>query len=113
MSCVLREFLSAEYDVYASTETLVRPCSSKKLLISGLDTARCSFGLMDTHHLNFPVTGRVLVKKNPVKAGTGMPAKKTSSLWRLCRHSSSPALTPGPLEVNCVDLRPGSVNPPP
>jgi hypothetical protein len=49
MSCVLLEFLSAEYDVYASTETLVRPCSSKKLLISGLDTTQYPFGLMDGH----------------------------------------------------------------
>ena len=43
MSGVLRGFLSAEYDVYASTKTLVRPCSSKKLLISELDRRSVSW----------------------------------------------------------------------
>jgi hypothetical protein len=38
MNSVLRGFMSAEYDVHTSTKTLVRPCSSKKLLISELDT---------------------------------------------------------------------------
>jgi hypothetical protein len=38
MSGVLRGFSSAEYHLYASTKTLVRPCSSKKLLISELET---------------------------------------------------------------------------
>jgi hypothetical protein len=38
MSGVLRGFPSAEYHLYASTKTLVRPCSSKKLLIYELET---------------------------------------------------------------------------
>ena len=38
MSSVLRGFPSAEYDLYASTKTLVRPCSSEKLLIYELET---------------------------------------------------------------------------
>ncbi len=38
MSGVLRGFSSAEYDLYASTKTLVRPCSSEKLLIYELET---------------------------------------------------------------------------
>jgi len=38
MSGVLRGFPSAEYHLYTSTKTLVRPCSSKKLLIHGLET---------------------------------------------------------------------------
>ncbi len=38
MSGVLRGFPSAEYDLYASTKTLVRPCSSEKLLIYELET---------------------------------------------------------------------------
>jgi hypothetical protein len=33
MSCVLRRFPFAAYHMYASTKTLVRPCSSKKALI--------------------------------------------------------------------------------
>ena len=35
---VLRGFPSAAYSVYASTETLVRPCSSKKALIYESET---------------------------------------------------------------------------
>jgi len=38
MSGVLRGFPSAEYHLYASTKTLVRPCSSEKLLIYELET---------------------------------------------------------------------------
>ena len=38
LSGVLRGFPSAEYDLYASTKTLVRPCSSEKLLIYELET---------------------------------------------------------------------------
>ncbi len=38
MSGVLRGFPSAEYDMYASTKTLVRPCSSEKLLIYESET---------------------------------------------------------------------------
>jgi hypothetical protein len=38
VSGVLRGFPSAEYDVYASTKTLVRPCSSEKLLIYESET---------------------------------------------------------------------------
>jgi len=38
MSGVLRGFPSAEYDMYASTKTLVRPCSSEKVLIYELET---------------------------------------------------------------------------
>jgi hypothetical protein len=38
MSGVLREFPSAAYSEYASTKTLVRPCSSKKFLIYELKT---------------------------------------------------------------------------
>jgi hypothetical protein len=38
MSGVLRGFPSAEYNLYASTKTLVRPCSSEKLLIHELET---------------------------------------------------------------------------
>ena len=38
MSGVLRGFAPAEYDLYASTKTLVRPCSSEKLLIYELET---------------------------------------------------------------------------
>ena len=38
MSGVLLGFPSATYFVYASTKTLVRPCSSKKLLIYELET---------------------------------------------------------------------------
>jgi len=38
MSGVLRGFPSTEYDLYASTKTLVRPCSSEKLLIYELET---------------------------------------------------------------------------
>jgi hypothetical protein len=40
MSGVLRGFPSAEYYLYASTKTLVRPCSSEKLLIYELETYR-------------------------------------------------------------------------
>jgi len=47
MSGVLRGFSSAEYDLYASMKTLVRPCSSKKLLISELDTRQCPFDFVD------------------------------------------------------------------
>jgi hypothetical protein len=38
MSGVLRRFPPAVYKIYASAQTLVRPCSSKKLLISELET---------------------------------------------------------------------------
>ncbi len=38
MSGVLRGFAPAEYDLYASTKTLVRPCSSEKLLNYELET---------------------------------------------------------------------------
>lgn len=45
MNCVLRGFpracpvfSGATYQMYALAKTLVRPCSSKKLLISELDT---------------------------------------------------------------------------
>ena len=38
MSGVLRGFAFAEYDMYASTKTLVRPCSSEKRLIYELET---------------------------------------------------------------------------
>jgi len=38
MSGVLRGFPSTAYIKYASTKTLVRPCSSKKSLISKLET---------------------------------------------------------------------------
>ena len=38
MSGVLRGFPSAEYHLYASTKTLVRPCSSEKFLIYELET---------------------------------------------------------------------------
>jgi hypothetical protein len=38
MSGVLRGFASAEYDLYASTKTLVRPCSSEKFLNYELET---------------------------------------------------------------------------
>jgi hypothetical protein len=35
---VLRGFSAAAYLMYASPQTLVRPCATQKLLISGLDT---------------------------------------------------------------------------
>jgi len=38
MSGVLRGFPSAAYAMYASTQTLVRPCLSKKPLIYQLET---------------------------------------------------------------------------
>jgi hypothetical protein len=38
MSCVLRGFSACDVLQYVSAETLVRPCSSKKLLISELET---------------------------------------------------------------------------
>jgi len=38
MSGVLRRFPSAEYNLYASTKTFVRPCSSEKFLIYELET---------------------------------------------------------------------------
>jgi len=40
VSGVLRGFAFSEYDLYASTKTLVRPCSSEKLLIYELKTYR-------------------------------------------------------------------------
>jgi hypothetical protein len=38
LSGVLRGFTSAKYEKYVSTQTLVRHCSEKKLLIYGLET---------------------------------------------------------------------------
>ncbi len=38
MSGVLRDFPPAEYFMYASAKTLVRPCSSKKSRIYELET---------------------------------------------------------------------------
>ena len=51
MSGVLRGFPSAAYAMYASTKTLVRPCSSKKSLIYELETYLVPKILMVIHGL--------------------------------------------------------------
>ena len=43
MSGVLRRFSPAAYVEYASAQTLVRPCSSKKSLIYELETYNLKF----------------------------------------------------------------------
>ena len=49
MSIVLRGFTSSTYDQYASSQTLVRPCSTEKLPISKLETNSCPFLFSDGH----------------------------------------------------------------
>jgi len=80
MSCVLREFLSAEYDVYASPETLVRPCSSKKLLISGLDTMQRHFWTHGWALSERPRVGKLIeaISKPPSSLACGFCKALTS-----------------------------------
>ena len=49
LSGVLRGFSAATYMMYASPETLVRPCSEKKRLIYESDTLQILMTFMDRH----------------------------------------------------------------
>ena len=49
LSGVLRGLPPAKYSMYVSAQPLVRPCSEKKYLISGLDTQSLHPKVVDGH----------------------------------------------------------------
>jgi len=114
MSGVLRGFAPAEYHLYASTKTparhrersgeaggLVRPCSSKKLLIYGLETypAPTTFyvvygwALFEGKHLPFYVFGvGYIVQNNILQMNVavqvhGIKNNPQSGLILTCNHA--------------------------
>jgi len=52
---VLRRFPGATYIEYASPQILVRPCPTKKIHISELDTLECHYLVVDGHYLRFAI----------------------------------------------------------
>ncbi len=104
LSGVLRGFPPATYEKYVSAQTLVRPCSEKKLLICELETNVRAHPF--ERHLWMGTSLVCLEDDQEVQSGNGKPSKylrsASATSCRVARRTrvSLKAAAPGSLLTN-------------